>query len=290
MLNMNKILHYFKQPFPYTHKKWMIVVIPTVWVFLFGMVLKPMGFGREGNTLPVVLACSLVTAIASGIVGYIFPLIFKKYYDPQRWTKGKFWSVYISIVTIIAPILFVMSYFINARIGLISTYTPVAKFIFCYLIVLFIGVFPTAVIYFFAKNSWMESRVKEAMEANKRGIHTVKYDSREMIVLCGNTRESVTLPLYDFLYAEVLRNYVAVYYHKGDKVESKSLRVTLTQIMESLQNYPQIVRCHRAFMVNISNVEYMKYSKSYYLTLKDIDIQIPVSRSYIKSVREILNH
>ena len=267
----------------------MIVVIPTLWVFAFGTLLKPIGLGREGNSLPAMLAFSLVTAVVSGIVGYIFPLIFKKYYNPRKWTKGKFWSVYLSIITIITPVVYVMSECIRSDIGFISAYTPVGRFFAWYALVAFVGLFPVVVIYFSARHRSMEEKLQEV--TIREASPTSEEKAKDTIILSGNTKSAVSLSPHDILYGEVQRNYVSVFYKKNDKIERKLLRITLTQIMESLQDYPQIIRCHRAFIVNMHNVTCIEgNSKSCYLKFKNPDIEVPVSRSYFDSVKQMFDN
>ena len=73
----------------------------------------------------------------------------------------------------------------------------------------------------------------------------------DTIDLAGTTSETVTLHIPNLLYIESVGNYVKVVQLHEGKVATHMLRATSKQIEESLSGYPTIVRCHRAFLVNL---------------------------------------
>lgn len=84
----------------------------------------------------------------------------------------------------------------------------------------------------------------------------------------------------DLLLLESTDNYISVYYILENKVRRKLLRNTLKNIEEMLQENATI-RCHRSFMVNTQNVEFVqKEGKKLNIKVKQIDKFIPVSQKY----------
>lgn len=82
------------------------------------------------------------------------------------------------------------------------------------------------------------------------------------------------------LLLESTDNYVSVFYILDNKVQRKLLRNTLKNMEEMLKEN-SIVRCHRSFMVNPANVEFMqKNGKKLNLKIKQFEKQIPVSEKY----------
>ena len=64
------------------------------------------------------------------------------------------------------------------------------------------------------------------------------------------------------------------------------LRATMKQMEDTLQPYPIIVRCHRAFMVNLGQVEQISSSsRSMQLVMRHSNDAIPVSRSNMAQIR-----
>ena len=109
---------------------------------------------------------------------------------------------------------------------------------------------------------------------------------RQELTLTGTTNESVTLQVSHLLYIEAVGNYMKVNYLHNEQVRTDMLRATMKLMEELLQDYPMIVRCHRAFLVNLSQVEQIvSRSDSTQLLIKHCHESIPVSRSNMAQVK-----
>jgi len=106
------------------------------------------------------------------------------------------------------------------------------------------------------------------------------------LTLTGTTNESVTLQISHLLFIEAVGNYVKVSHLCDNQVHTDMLRATMKQMEETLQGYPMIVRCHRAFLVNLVQVEQIvSHSGSTQLLIKHCHESLPVSRSNMSQVR-----
>ena len=115
----------------------------------------------------------------------------------------------------------------------------------------------------------------------------IKQDSQ--ITLEGTTNEHVTLDITDLLYIEAVGNYVKVCQLQGNELHANMLRATMKQMEDELQAYPMIVRCHRAFMVNLGQVEQISSnSRAMQLVMLHCHDAIPVSRSNVNKLKELL--
>lgn len=111
-------------------------------------------------------------------------------------------------------------------------------------------------------------------------------DAQPTVVLTGTTSESINLSVAQLLYVETVGNYVKVYQLCDGQVKMNMLRATLKQIEEDLRNYPTIVKCHRAFLVNLDMVERIEsHTGSTLLHIKNCHDAIPVSRSNMPQVK-----
>lgn len=109
------------------------------------------------------------------------------------------------------------------------------------------------------------------------------------ITLSGTTNEAVALQVSDLLYIEAEGNYVKVFHLRDGSVRADMLRATSKQTEENLHAYPMIVRCHRAFLVNLGQVEQVVYkSGSMQLVVRHCPEHIPVSRSKIPLIKEAI--
>ena len=113
----------------------------------------------------------------------------------------------------------------------------------------------------------------------------------EAFTLTGTTSEKITLSINDLLFIETVGNYVKVCHLNGGQVRTDMLRATSKQMEDELHNYPMIVRCHRAFLVNLAQVEkIVAKSGSMQLTIKHSHDSIPVSRSNIHHIKEVIKN
>ena len=112
----------------------------------------------------------------------------------------------------------------------------------------------------------------------------------QTITLTGTTSESVTLHIPDLLYIEAVGNYVKVYQWCDGQLRNDMLRATSKQMEDDLRPYPMIVRCHRAFLVNLQQVEQIiSRSGAMQLVIKHCQETLPVSRSNTAQVKEAIN-
>ena len=132
-----------------------------------------------------------------------------------------------------------------------------------------------------------EKRVKK-YEDEKADI-VASIEQPDDIILTGSTNEKVMLSVSRLLYIEAVGNYVkVVHWHEG-QVRSDMLRATSKQMEDTLHAYPMIVRSHRAFIVNLGQVEHIvSKSGSMQLVMKYNHDAIPVSRSKVVAVKEII--
>ena len=109
------------------------------------------------------------------------------------------------------------------------------------------------------------------------------------ITLTGNTSDTVTLRIADLLYIEAVGNYVKVYWLCEGQVHHDMLRATSKQMEEDLRLYPMIVRCHRAFLVNLQQVEQIiSRAGSMQLIIRHCEETLPVSRSNMAQIKEAI--
>ena len=109
------------------------------------------------------------------------------------------------------------------------------------------------------------------------------------IELTGTTSETVTIYVPNLLYVESVGNYVKIIQLREGQVASDMLRATSKQVEEQLQQYNVIVRCHRAFLVNLRQVEkVISRAGAMQLLIKHSNDSIPVSRSNMAGVKQAI--
>ena len=136
----------------------------------------------------------------------------------------------------------------------------------------------------------MNEQLKK-LQTSTQNSQTIEEDTNQVsqITLEGTTNEHVTLEISDLLYIEAVGNYVKVVNKRDDEVQTNMLRATMKQMEDALQAYPMIVRCHRAFMVNLGQVEQISSnSRAMQLVMRHSHDAMPVSRSNVNKLKELL--
>jgi len=129
---------------------------------------------------------------------------------------------------------------------------------------------------------------QKTMESTNR-LSESSNNQASQITLEGTTNEHVSLEISNLLYIEAVGNYVKVCQLQDNEVQTHMLRATMKQMEDALQTYPMIVRCHRAFMVNLGQVEEISSnSRAMQLVIHHSHDAIPVSRSNVNKLKELL--
>ncbi len=115
----------------------------------------------------------------------------------------------------------------------------------------------------------------------------ISLPQNAVIKLTGTTNDSISLQISDLLYVEAVGNYVKVFHLCEGKVRTDMLRATSKQIEDDLHNYPMIIRCHRAFIVNLQQVQQIiSKSGSMQLLINHCLDYLPVSRSNMAQIKD----
>ena len=136
-----------------------------------------------------------------------------------------------------------------------------------------------------------ESKVQSLEAAMNQPKEALDEQPSDSLTLTGTTSEKIALNIDDLLFIETVGNYVKVCHLRDDQVRTDMLRATSKQMEDDLHHYPMIVRCHRAFLVNLAQVEQIiSKSGSMQLIIKHSHDNIPVSRSNVSQIKEVIKN
>lgn len=138
-----------------------------------------------------------------------------------------------------------------------------------------------------AKNVETSFAADAAVVSDEAQQSSAPSQPADEITLSGSTSESVTLCIQNLLYVEAVGNYVKVFQWHDGRQQVDMLRTTSKQVEETLAAYPMIVRCHRAFIVNLCQVdEIISKGGAMQLVIKHCNDALPVSRSNMAGIKE----
>ena len=143
--------------------------------------------------------------------------------------------------------------------------------------------FPIAGFLFYIRHESLKSEFVQlqSFRSASPSSRLVHFDS-------DNLNENLSVALDDLLYLESQDNYLAVAWLENGRPRSNLIRSSLKKQEQSLDE-PDLVRCHRAFMVNLRRVKHCRGNRhGLKLGLAGTDRIVPVSRAYTAEILERL--
>lgn len=295
MIKKNKLREFLQSPYPAFCQRWKMVVIPSAIIFLVIYLLQPFGISQfeSDYKLFILLGYGVVTAIALSISVYLIPAFFPMYYRDLKWTLGKhlistLMSCFLITICIWLYTSWVYHLILNWQL-----------FWICLIWVALLSPFPIVIFMMWNRNLQLAFHLKEATEMNyylsRKVLSEEKAASLDgdeiysgFLTFCGSTKEILEIEVDSFFYAEAEGNYVKITgrLNKDGKVGQKLLRATMKQVEGAIIDAPFIIRCHRAYLVNIRKVIKVDgNSQGYRLRLDGCEEEVPVSRAYAKEVK-----
>ena len=103
-------------------------------------------------------------------------------------------------------------------------------------------------------------------------------------IIGENKKESLTILVSDFVYAQAQQNYVAIFYLEDGIVQKKMVRSTLSNIQKQV---PDAWQVHRSYLVNLAYVKTISgTSRKRELFLTITPETIPVSQKYYEALQK----
>lgn len=277
------------QPAPVNEKPWLSVLLCVAIVIFILAIFEPFNFRLNSlGQVWVLVGFALLTMLVTSIAFVLLPKIFKRFYNPDKWTTGKSLlnNVFFLIIMGIGVVCY--DYFIVMK--QLPEYFPMG-FLVDLLAALTIGIIPLSIITIITQNNALKRNLNSSKEINQILSERIKISpiKEDLITLNKSIKESISIRPDDILYLESEGNYVNVHYRQDEKVTYKQIRSTIKQMEETLQNHPMFIRCHRAFIVNINYISNAEgNAQGYQLTLSNVPLEIPVSRTYLKNIKDAL--
>ena len=263
-------------------------------VYLILVILQPFGINDGPNEKYFYLLGFLViTYVGSVIPTAIMHRIYKTEVEEGRFSNGKNITAYLLSVLLIMIGNFWYFKFLNPDIPALSMlWAAIWQTII--ISILLLGV------YFAFNNVQLRRELERIQQINARlsqkttqqhepapestpNVETQNFASLQPAATSAAPK-NLDYPIDPdtLLYIESDKNYCKITTAAGTSV----LRSTLTTLENQLKPCGHVIRCHRAFLVNMQSVEGILGSSSagYKLKIKDCDATVPVSRTYIAEV------
>ncbi len=250
-----KIANWLNKPYPFIDKilnKLLLSILFGLFIFLFLIFFQPFGIAeRIGNKFFYLLGFGLITSFSLLISYILLPLVFPKLFD------SNYWRIKNELIFILCNIIFIAilnyGYYIRFEYDLV----PEFNLFFFGLITLSVGIFPVSFLVFIREMYLSSISKKNALELNSIIEQKVKIvPDNEIITINTDAKaDMIKLDLQDLIYIKSEDNYCKLYFKEHNKIQSKLVRISLKNIEEQLKNFPEILRCHRSYIVNKNHIQ-----------------------------------
>lgn len=273
---------YLNQSHPLFKDKWKLIISVSAFIGLFMLIFQPFGLAAfHGNYKDLFLAAyGLITFVILTFDFFVVQRIFKKWFDQKSWNVGKqiLWAIFIIFTIGIGNFLYSAGGFSlwNWRLFLsFQIYT------------LLVAVIPIVVLIIIKQNLLLSNNLKQAEDFNRElKLRQGKHGKNIVSLVADNGKDKLEIESENLLYIESIGNYVKIFHFDNNKLIVSILRCALKRAEFQLKNVSTLVRCHRAFMVNIDKVIRAKgNSLGLKLDLEGAEVEVPVSRNFVNSLK-----
>ena len=265
-------------------------------VLLFLFLFEPFEFGQlpPGRRLYVsTLNATLGFLISVGIISSWDRLVTRSPDASQRWRKEI--PAVLLLLLAIASGLTVLALFLGPLPSEELT-TTIALTIYLKIQyrVLLIALFPMTAYAFLVRYQGLQKHATELQKINDQ-LHDSSMPSvlssrrpRAQIKLIGDgDQEYLELSPDDLLFIAAANNYVEVSFRGDGEPKRRLLRAKLKSVEATCsQSDVHLFRCHRSFLVNLTNLRSIsKEASGYWLEFEGVENRVPVAR---RKTRELL--
>ncbi|MCB2195477.1 MAG: LytTR family transcriptional regulator [Bacteroidetes bacterium] len=287
-MNLRK---YLNQPFPKAENKWKIIISISLFVAIFLMIFQPFDINlyKSSNKFIVLSGYGLVTFFILVFDMIILENIFKSFYDDRNW---KIWKEFVSLTWVIFTIGLGNALYTSIVFGF---YFEVGlKFYISFqVITLTVAIIPITVLIVSKQKYLSKKHSHSANDVNKKLAKesTETHINQKIKIFADNLKDFIEVDISDFLFIESSGNYIEVHYLENDKDVRKTLRNTIKNSLNFFEDIPEVLQCHRAFIVNIEKVINAKgNSQGLRLELKNCESEVPVSRGYVETIKNKISN
>jgi hypothetical protein len=249
-----------------------------LFVGLFLLYFLPFGLGKGpfAHATVRVAFFGLITLASFLVLEVLLPLLVPPWFKDQDWKVWHRIGYYLVLLWLIATL---NGLYINYLSGMDFNWQNYGSIIGQ---TMALGMLPVTMIVMYRYNEKMVFYLKEAAEMERTSrLRIVSVPVPDTAQAPGD--QDV------FLAAEAFGNYVKVYYASDTGWRKEVQRLTLSKLVDEMA-VVGVIRCHRSFAVSTEQVRHISgNAQGLQLQVGAGALEVPVSRSYIKLVRETLS-
>ena len=252
-------------------------------IFLFLLFFQPFNIQNPdfNNRLIILATFGAITLVLLSIARLVIPSIFIRAFSEARWNVKK---------EIIINLLFVI--FNSVAFSFFARYVGKTPITFLtVIIIVIISITAASVIVVINRIYMLKLQVEELKAAIPEKKTEIKVQAENQWIEFDSENKNEYFRLFpdQLILIRSASNYIEVYYKEENKLLKKLIRNTLKSTEQLLSKNPEIIRCHRSFMVNKKHIKNLRRgSDGLVLELFDYPQEVHVSRQYAVNVKKAL--
>jgi hypothetical protein len=287
---MRQISGFINQPYPFeydigtTFKRSAGIGL---FIFLFLTVFKPFEVRNTPASPSILFIINLGYGLITLVTGFVYdigvPKLFPKLFFSDQ---VRFKHVIVYIFGLLLLIGMGNAIFYHSLYPGNSWLGDVFRF---QLYTVTIGVIPVVFVILLDQYWHLQQHIRNADAINRElgGVLKPGLDfsikEQPVTLVSDNQKETVSVPASSLLFIKSAGNYIEIYTNENNAIQKHLLRSTIKRVGDSLAPNPSIIRCHRAYLINVRNIQNVAGdSQGYRVTIRNTDHQVPVSRGYLK--------
>jgi hypothetical protein len=283
-----KIIEKFiNAPYPLFERKWQQIISISLFVTFFMLIFQPFGLSENAGIRVIMITAGYgcISILILTLNYLLVPILLRNWFHEESWNvlKQITWHIWTIFTIGLSNCIFS---------SVLSSSWSLHRFLVFQYYTLVVSVIPIIVLTILNQNLILTRNLKSAKEFNNQLSRKSKHLSEERMVCLTseNGKEKLEIGLSNIVYIESVGNYIKVFYVKGEKLSKTLLRSTLKRTELQVQECTSLIKCHRAFLVNIHKIIHVKgNSQGLRLVLKNAETEIPVSRNLSKSLKNKIN-
>jgi hypothetical protein len=292
------MLNLLLQPYPIAEsnltKSLFQSLLTGIFVTFVLIIFQPFGAynWQHTNKMLLLTGYGFVASITTFLNFYVFVKLFPALFAEKNWTVGK------EIVWNLIPIL--LGGFLSTVYGYVTGAMPfsITQISYMMVVVFLVGFFPAVILvllkYIYLIRKYRPQPYEKTMDSFTSGSiesEDVMLQPQKTLIIelfSDNEKDKLTVEADTLLFIESSDNYCTVNFLKDGKVCKTLLRSSLSRLQSQL-DAAGIVRCHRSYIVNFSQVKSVSgNAQGYKLHFHKTESVVPVARSYSSVLKQHL--
>ncbi|MDX1753504.1 MAG: LytTR family DNA-binding domain-containing protein [Salinimicrobium sediminis] len=272
--------NFLRQPYPYyftQDKLGKLALAICVPAFLFVYLFEPFNVNPEEHKMAYFWISFIHVAVSSLVLYGCYSLVNLLKIEEEKWTLGKEIAGLALVLLFmgIANFLIRDLFYDNHHNWSFRYLLEEVRNTFLVGILLVLLLVPLNFARIYSRNSGKAASFETPAKENN-------IPPRGGVEICTQVKsDDFSLQVEDFLFARAEGNYVE-FYLTGEQNKKLLKRIAMKELEQQLSSFPQIIKTHRSYLVNLQKVTSVAgNAQGYQLSLEQFPSTVPVSRGMI---------